>query len=64
MIVRRALTALPAQDSFVLALALFEGMSAPEIAATLGVGQARAMKRLRTALASIRKHLPRAGGAV
>lgn len=61
-IVRRALAALPAQDSFVLALALFEGMSAPELAATLGVGQARALKRLRSALASIRRHLPRAGG--
>jgi RNA polymerase sigma factor (sigma-70 family) len=63
-IVRRALAALPAQDSFVLALALFEGMSAPEIAATLGVGQVRALKRLRAALAAIRKHLPRAGGTV
>jgi RNA polymerase sigma factor (sigma-70 family) len=61
-IVRRALAALPSQDSFVLALALFEGMSAPEIAATLGVSQARAMKRLRAALAAIRRHLPRAGG--
>ncbi|MEP6776239.1 MAG: sigma factor-like helix-turn-helix DNA-binding protein [Chloroflexota bacterium] len=63
-IVRRALAVLPAQDSFVLALALFEGMSAPEIAATLGVGQVRALKRLRAALAAIRKHLPRAGGTV
>ena len=60
--VRRALAALQAQDSFVLSLALFEGMSAPELAATLGVGQARALKRLRSALASIRRHLPRAGG--
>src|SRR6476469_3074931 len=63
-IVRRALAALPAQDSFALALALFEGMSAPEIATTLGVGQARALKRLRSGLASIRRHLPRAGGTV
>jgi DNA-directed RNA polymerase specialized sigma24 family protein len=63
-IVRRALAALPSQDSFVLALALFEGMSAPEIAATLGVGHVRAMKKLRSALAAIGKHLPRAGGAV
>jgi DNA-directed RNA polymerase specialized sigma24 family protein len=62
-IVRRALAALPSQDSFVLALALFEGMSAPEIAATLGVSQARAMKKLRGALAAIRKQLPRAGRA-
>jgi len=61
-IVRLALAALPSQDSFVLALALFEGMSAPEIAATLGVSQARAMKSLRAALAAIRRHLPRAGG--
>ncbi len=63
-IVRRALTVLPAQDSFVLALALFEGMSAPEIAATLGVGQVSALKRLRAALAAVRRHLPRAGGSV
>lgn len=63
-IVRWALAALPAQDSFVLALALLEGMSAPEIATTLGVSQARALKRLRAALASVRKHLPRAGGTV
>jgi DNA-directed RNA polymerase specialized sigma24 family protein len=62
-IARRALSAVPTQDAFVLALALFEGMSAPEIALTLGVGQARAMKRLRNALAAISKQLPSAGGA-
>lgn len=63
-IVRRALTALPRKDSFVLALALFEGMSAPEIASSLGVGQARSLRRLRSALAAISKQLPISEGAI
>ena len=63
-IVRRALTALPRTDSFVLALALFEGMSAPEIASSLGVGQAHALARLRSALAAISKQLPISEGAI
>jgi DNA-directed RNA polymerase specialized sigma24 family protein len=52
------------QDSFVLALALFEGMSALEIASTLGIGEARALRRLRSALAAISKQLPTSAGAV
>jgi RNA polymerase sigma factor (sigma-70 family) len=63
-IVRRAMAGLSQQDSFVLALALFEGMSALEIASTLGIGEARALRRLRSALAAISKQLPTGAGAV
>jgi RNA polymerase sigma factor (sigma-70 family) len=52
-IVRSAMTALPQRYSSVLALALFEGMSTEAIAYTLGVGQARALRRLRAALKQI-----------
>jgi DNA-directed RNA polymerase specialized sigma24 family protein len=63
-IVRRAMAKIPVEESFVIALALFEGMSAPEIALTLGTGQASSMKKLRSALAALSRALPASEGAV
>lgn len=51
------MNALPRRYASVLALALFEGMPTEAIAYTLGVGQARAMRRLRAALRQIGKRL-------
>ena len=56
-IVRDAMRVLPGRYASALALALFEGMSAEEIAHTLAIGQARAMRRLRAALRQIGKYL-------
>lgn len=56
-IVRNAMSTLPRRYSWVLSLAVLEGMSAEGIAYTLGMGQARAMRRLRAALARIGKRL-------
>jgi RNA polymerase sigma-70 factor (ECF subfamily) len=56
-IVRAAMDTLHRRHASVLALALFEGMSSEEIAYTLGVGQAKAMRRLRLALRQIGKRL-------
>jgi DNA-directed RNA polymerase specialized sigma24 family protein len=56
-LVRRAMGTLPRRYQAVLALALFEDMPANSIAATLGTGQGRAMRRLRAALRRLGKHL-------
>jgi DNA-directed RNA polymerase specialized sigma24 family protein len=61
-LVRSAMTTLHRRHAYPLALALFEGMSAEEIAYTLGVGQARAMRRLRAALRQMGKRLAGATG--
>ena len=54
---RLAMTAIPERQRFVLALAIFEQMSAHEIAQTLSATPAGAMRRLRTALKSVGKAL-------
>lgn len=56
-LVRAAMKQLPARHSSVLALSIFEGMSAEGIAYTLGVSQLSAMRRLRAALKQIGKKL-------
>lgn len=57
-VVREAIRKLPRRYAFVLGLAIYEGMSPEEIAQTLGMGQARAMRRLRAALREVDKLLP------
>lgn len=54
-IVRAAMITMPRRYASVLALALFEGMSADSIAHVIGTGQAQALRRLRTALKMIGK---------
>jgi RNA polymerase sigma-70 factor, ECF subfamily len=63
-IVRSALDTLPRRHASVLALALFEGLTAEGIAYTLKMGQARAMKRLRAALRQMGKRLAAATSEV
>jgi RNA polymerase sigma factor (sigma-70 family) len=50
---REAMSAIPSRKEAALALAIFEGMSAPEIAEALGTSQGRAMRMLRSALRSV-----------
>ena len=47
---REAMSALPAKQQAALFMALFEGMSAEELAGALGVRKARAMRLLRSGL--------------
>ena len=49
---RRSMSAMSSRKETALALALFEGMPAPEMAAALGTTQGRAMRLLRSALRS------------
>jgi RNA polymerase sigma factor (sigma-70 family) len=50
---RKSMSNMPSRKETALALALFEGMPAPEIAAALGTSQGRAMRILRSALKAI-----------
>jgi DNA-directed RNA polymerase specialized sigma24 family protein len=60
---RASMSSLPNRYNFVLSLALFEQMTAGDIAYTLGVTPSGAMRRLRAALKRVGKALDKQEGA-
>ncbi|HET9492854.1 MAG TPA: hypothetical protein VFR15_01345 [Chloroflexia bacterium] len=60
-VLRRALSRMPSRHAFPVGLAVFEQLTASEMAGALGTSPARAMRRLRAALKRIGAELEREG---
>jgi DNA-directed RNA polymerase specialized sigma24 family protein len=60
-VVRRALSRMPSRRAFPLALAVFQQLTAAEMAGALGTSPARAMRQLRAALKRVGAELEREG---
>ena len=60
-VLRRALSRMPSRHAFPVALAVFQQLTATEMAESLGTSPARAMRRLRAALRRVGVELQREG---